>query len=183
MQEIVPINYSRADSDEELSQILRIQQDNVRTKLSPDEMLQEGFVTLVHDLEILRQMNQVCPHVIACVDDRVIGYALAMAPAFRKSVPLLKSLFERLDHLIPHRNYLIMGQICIDKPFRGKGVFRGLYDFYRHQLKNEYDCLVTEVAAENPRSLGAHIGVGFKNICTRTEHDKDWEILLWDWKY
>ena len=181
MQEIVPISYSRVDSDAHLSQILRIQQDNVRTKLSPDEIQKEGFVTLVHDMELLRQMNRVCPHVIACADNVVIGYALAMAPAFRTSVPLLKPLFDRLDQLIPHRNYLVMGQICIDKPFRGKGVFRGLYDFYRLQLKHEYDCLVTEVAAENTRSLGAHYRVGFKNISTREEQEKDWEVLLWDW--
>ena len=180
--EFVSIRYLRSGSDKELAQILRIQKDNIRTELSADEIEQEGFVTLVHDLELLRQMNQVCPHIIATADGLVIGYALAMAPVFRGNIPLLQSLFDLLDRLVPHRNYLVMGQICIDKPFRRKGVFKGLYDYYRSQFMGKYDCLVTEVASENQRSLGAHISVGFKTIYTRSEHDKDWEVLLWDWE-
>ena len=159
-----------------------LQKVNTRFKLSPSEIQSEGFVTVVHNLETLRQMNIACPHIIASVNEQVIGYALAMVPSFREDIPVLKPLFGQIDKLMVNRNYLVMGQICIDKPYRGKGVFRGMYEFYSDQLKHQYDCLVTEVAQENPRSLEAHKSIGFETIHTRNEHGKYWEILSWEWR-
>ena len=53
MKELLPFVYSRSKSDQELIQILELQQNNTRYKLSPGEIQSEGFVTVVHDLEIL----------------------------------------------------------------------------------------------------------------------------------
>ena len=136
---------------------------------------------MVHNLETLREMNMACPHIIASVNEQVIGYALAMVLSFREDIPVLKPLFGLIDKLMVNRNYLVMGQICIDKRYRGKGVFRGMYEFYRNQLRDQYDCLLTEVAQENPRSLGAHKRVGFETIHTRNEQGQYWEVLLWEW--
>lgn len=173
--------YSRAKNQEELAQILEIQRRNTKARLAPAEIESDGFVTVVHDMSILNEMNQTCPHIIANYKQQVVGYALAMDPVHREKVPVLKSLFELTDGLMNNRKYLVMGQICIDKPYRGQGVFRGMYNFYRQQLMNDFECLVTEVAVENKRSIRAHKRIGFDILLSRTAHGKDWEILVWEW--
>ena len=57
-----------------------------------------------------------------------------------------------------------MGQICIAKNYRKQGIFRGLYHFYKAELQYQFNYLITEVAAINPRSMQAHEAVGFKII-------------------
>ena len=90
-------------------------------------------------------------------------------------------MFETADQLLPNKNYLAMGQVCIDKPFRGKGIFKNLYAYYRDELSNQFDCLFTEVATLNTRSLNAHIAVGFEILDTQTTDGTSWEMVNWDW--
>ena len=173
--------YSRVSQKQQLSQILEIQQKNTKKGLSARDIRAEGFVTVIHELELLEKMNKICPHIIASNNQRVIGYALAMDPTFRRDISVLAPLFELTDELLASRKYLVMGQICIDKPFRGKGVFRGMYEYYRDQLSPEYECLVTEVALENQRSMMAHKTIGFETLHKRTDCGKDWQTLIWEW--
>jgi RimJ/RimL family protein N-acetyltransferase len=126
-------------------------------------------------------MQQLCPHILAKSGEDVIGYALAMVPDLRQDIPSLTPLFELIDRLLVQSKYLVMGQICIDKSFRGKGVFRGIYQYYRDQLHDEYDCLVTEVSNENQRSLRAHLHVGFEELCRHVEGKELWITLVWHW--
>ena len=92
-------------------------------------------------------------------------------------------MFETADALLAGQKYIAMGQICVDKSYRKKGIFRGMYTFYRNQLQNEYDCLITEVATENKRSLQAHKSIGFKILKTQTTNGVSWELIHWDWKH
>jgi hypothetical protein len=67
--------------------------------------------------------------IIAKENDKVIGYLLAMtktsrAPTYRILVPMFE-LFETIfyrDKKISDYNYLVVGQVCIDKAWRGQGV-------------------------------------------------------------
>lgn len=76
-------------------------------------------------------MNDACPHTLAMDGEQVVGYALTMLESFRNEIPILTPMFETADRLLPTKNYLAMGQICIDKPYRGQGLFKGLYRFYK----------------------------------------------------
>jgi hypothetical protein len=176
------ISYSRSNNNGEFLGILDVQRRNVKTVLSGDEMQSDGFVTVVHSLELLRKMHRLCPHILAKNGDVVVGYALAMVPELRLDIPVLAALFEITDDLLPGRDYLVMGQICIDKPFRGKGLFSGMYEFYREQLHREFECLVTEVSESNQRSLQAHLHVGFEILHTRLDKGEEWKMLVWNWR-
>ena len=175
------INYSRATTDDELTQILSIQQRNIKSSLSSGDFSKEGFVTVEHELEVLRRMNYACAHIIAKHESKVVGYALAMQPSFARDIPVLRPLIQLTDQMLTGVDYLIMGQICIDKPYRKLGIFSGMYRFYRKQLHLQYPCLVTEVATENQRSLQAHLHLGFENLHTRIENGTQWELLVWYW--
>ncbi|RRQ50304.1 GNAT family N-acetyltransferase [Maribacter algicola] len=175
------IHYCRATSDEDLHDILELQQNNTPSFLSDEEKSKEGFLTVIHTFDLLKLMNTDCPHIIAKVNDEVIGYALCMTRKFGSEIPLLSPMFKMSDIFLAGKKYLAMGQICVAKEFRGQGVFRGLYSFYKRQLQQDFDGLITEVAASNKRSLNAHLSVGFKILQTQVSEGISWELVYWDW--
>ena len=175
------IKYQRAHSDKQLHQILEIQRRALKQNITLDEQKTEGYITVPHTFEILKKMNVACPHVIAVEEDRIVGYALVMLESFRNEMEVLVPMFETADRLLPNKNYLTMGQICIDKPYRGKGVFKGLYAFYKKELASQYDCLFTEVATLNTRSMNAHLAVGFEILATQETDGTSWEMVNWEW--
>lgn len=175
------MTYTRASSEDELNQILVLQQKNALDAVSSIERQGEGFVTVSHTYEILKLMNDACPHIIAKDGDLVVGYALVMLKEFRDKISVLSGMFETAAELLGDKKYLAMGQICISKAYRKQGIFRGMYDFYKEELQNEYDCLLTEVATNNPRSLNAHLNIGFEVLKTKVINGVSWESICWDW--
>lgn len=180
------IEYSTVNKNDELIQILSLQQQNLRHKNSFEEEQEQGFVTVRHDFELLKKMNEIIPHVIAKDIDKVIGYALVMSKHFRHQIPELQSMFDLLDTLIIHgkklgtENFIVMGQICIDKDYRGKGIFQGLYKHYFDLYKPIYKYIITEVAERNVRSLQAHFKVGFKEVHRYDEPGiETWVVLIY----
>lgn len=176
------IRYTRASSDNELQQILDLQKKNSISSIHRHEQEKEGFVTVSHSFEILKEMNDACAHIIAKDGDVVVGYALVMLQKFRDQISILSAMFETATELLGNKKFLAMGQVCVSKPYRGKGIFRGMYQFYREELQNDFDCLLTEVATSNQRSLNAHLSVGFKILKTQTTDGISWELINWDWK-
>ena len=172
------IIYGRASLDEELYQILKLQKQNLPDSLSLSEREREGFLTVDHTFEILSKMNDCCPHIIAKHDGKVVGYALCMHPKFANEIEVLKPMFKELNKITSgHSNYMIMGQICIDKAYRGTGIFRGLYDFMKKELQNDLPTIITEVDAKNIRSLNAHLAVGFEITKTYNANNHKWHII------
>jgi GNAT superfamily N-acetyltransferase len=180
------ITYHRATSEKELRQILKLQSDNLSNILSEDHKLKEGFVTLRHDYGVLKKMNDRCAHCIAKNKDEVVGYALSMLKDFKNDVPLLIPMFNEIDKALLDQklnlNYIAMGQVCVDKNYRGQGVFRGLYNFMKQELSSEFDTLITEVDLKNTRSSQAHKAVGFEVLKNHVSDGKNWEIIIWHWK-
>ncbi|WP_291864988.1 GNAT family N-acetyltransferase [Maribacter sp.] len=173
------ITYHKASATIELQQIISLQRKNLYANLTNENRLQQGFVSASHTLSILQEMNVVCPHIIAKANNAVIGYALSMHPTFSNKIPLLKPMFLEINSLIPKpENYMVMGQICIDKDFRGKGVFRNLYTTMKVAIRNEYASIITEVDAKNIRSINAHRAVGFKHLKTYHSLGQDWELII-----
>jgi hypothetical protein len=75
-----------------------------------------------------------------------------------------------------------MGQICIDKPYRGEGIFQKLYNYQREVLSTYFDYCITEISQLNTRSIKAHLRQGFQIIDTHSDdHGSIWEMVLWDW--
>ncbi|GAA4275310.1 GNAT family N-acetyltransferase [Aquimarina mytili] len=177
------IDYTIATTLKELEQIIQLQKNNLSSSISKNEKQKEGFVTVQHDLEILKKMNDKQPHIIAKHGNAVTGYALCMVKDFKNEIEVLKPMFTKIDTQInPKKSYVVMGQICIDKEYRKQGIFRGLYYKMRDELKLKYDLLITEVAANNNRSLQAHYAVGFKDLLVYDADKVTWHIVKWDWK-
>ncbi len=173
------IQYALAASDTELEQILELQRHNLPQSISEEEKINEGFVTVHHNLQLLKEMNDACAHTIAKSEDKVVGYALSMHPKFGNSIEVLKPMFDQLKKYTSSiGNFLVMGQVCIDKNFRKQGIFRNLYLAMKDNHIPPFDTIVTEVDAANQRSLQAHYAIGFEQLGTYSSGGQDWELIV-----
>lgn len=172
------ITFTKASSDQELKQIIRLQKKNLLVHISTAEKEKEGFVTVQHDFELLKQMNDRQPHIIAKNNDLVIGYALCMVSDFGNDIEVLKPMFLEIESsFLNVTSYIVMGQICIDKAYRKQGIFRGLYKTMQESTKSNFGTIITEVDSLNTRSLNAHIAIGFKILKTYTSGTQDWKLI------
>ena len=169
--------YRPALTDKELTQILELQARNLRPLLDRDTVKREGFVTLRHSLDMLQKMQAMAPQFIAFDGLQVQGYALCLHPAIQEIVPDLAPMFNCIEAALkPGSEYRVMGQVCIARDFRRQGHFRELY----HALSTACSPLplITEIASDNPRSLGAHFAVGFTELTTHQEGDTLWHVVI-----
>jgi predicted GNAT superfamily acetyltransferase len=172
------IYYKQASSPKELEQILSLQQKNLAKSLTVDELENEGFLTVEHSMDILKAMNEECGHIIALEDGEVIGYALCMHPKFANSIEVLKPMFVEINKAVAGKsNYMVMGQICVSKSHRGKGIFRNLYLTMKNKLPEGFDTIITEVDGKNKRSLSAHTAVGFQTLKVYLAGEKEWHLI------
>lgn len=173
------IFYKQADSLKELEQVLVLQQRNLPKNISPEESTKEGFVTVEHSLEVLKSMNDVCGHILAIDDDKVVGYALCMHPKFAEDIEVLRPMFKEIETALNDGiPYMVMGQICVAKSHRGQGIFRKLYQTMKEKLPMGFDTIVTEVDGKNKRSLDAHAAIGFQELRRYYADHKEWVIII-----
>jgi len=171
--------YKRTSEEDELVQILDLQKQNIPMVLTKPEQDKEGFVTVIHSLDQLREMHRVCPHILAKDQDKVVGYALCMHPKFAETIPVLRPMFHEINKLVQDgERYMVMGQICIQKNYRKQGVFRKLYETMKTALYADYPTIITEVDVKNQRSLRAHYAIGFQNLKTYRSAGQDWQLIL-----
>jgi len=177
--------YRLANSDQDLKQILELQHDNLLLSISIAEAKDQGFVTCQHDLDLLRNMNAKYQHVIASMGNQVVAYALVMLPELRDSIDVLVPMFERIDRIsyqgvsLRTSKYFVMGQVCVSKPFRGQGVFTGLYNKMKTVMREAgFKYLITEISTRNTRSIKAHQKEGFVTIDSYTSTTDDWHIVI-----
>lgn len=177
----------QATTTAHLQGILQLQKENHKDHLPESVKNQEGFLTVKHTLELLEAMNREIRHIIALDEDKVVGYALSMPVSLRNRIPVLASMFEKLEDLnfngqpLKNSNFYIMGQVCVDREYRGKGMLTGLYQKHRELYSRQFDYLITEVSANNPRSVRAHEKVGFETILKYRDDTDFWHLILWDW--
>ena len=171
------IVYKQVKLDIELHEILSLQEANLPENLSEEEKITEGFVTVKHTFSLLKEMNEVCKHTIATIEGKVIGYALSMDYSFGDKIPILKPMLNEIDAIVEHKNsYIIMGQICIAKDYRGNGVFRGLYQAMKRFIPT-YTKIITKVDAKNKHSIAAHKAIGFNSLKRYRADDREWILV------
>jgi hypothetical protein len=182
------ITYGDASTIDDLISILELQRQNLAAHLTDDQMAGQGFVTVHHQLEDLVRMSEWEKSIIARQDQKLVAYILAMTIHAREFITVLKPMFDLLDQLkfrgkrLAEHSYILVGQVCVHKDFRGSGVFTQSYDTFKIHFQHKYDFALTEIAARNSRSMRAHERVGFETIHTYTDPDGEvWNIVAWDW--
>jgi predicted GNAT superfamily acetyltransferase len=176
------IEARQVQDERELEEILTLQRQNLARNLTLEQVASQGFVTVEHTLEVLRQMHAIAPSIVARDSGTLAGYALVMPAECRSFIPILEPMFQRLEALGLYRErFYVMGQICVAAGWRGRGVFDLLYRAHRHHLRDSFHSTVTEVATRNARSMRAHARVGFTVIDRYRDATDEWALLRWDW--
>lgn len=176
------------DSVADLEGIRLLQQQNLKALLPREEALREGFTTAVYTQDFLQEMHGIHPSVVARSEGRVVGYALVTFPELRHGHPLLEDLFGKLDavrfrgRLLREAGYVVVGQLCVGKDFRGMGLVQAMYGLFREGLSDRFAYCACDVDRENPRSLKAHTRTGFEVVDTLAYGGALWDMLVWDWR-
>lgn len=183
------IDYTVSNTEEDLFGILNLQKENLPAALTREEIESQGFVTVSHTFENLKKLNDIEKHIIAKVEDKVVAYILAMTEQSKFDIPILVPMFDAFssisyaNKLISGYKYMVVGQICIDKHYRGQGILERCYATYKNSFADSYDFAITEIAGTNLRSLRAHKRIGFHEVHRYVSSDQtEWHIVLWDWK-
>lgn len=171
----------------ELEQIFRLNQANLKQNLGLEEQMAEGFVSWLYSVELLEKMHSLAPSVIAKEGSKVVAYALTTLKESSSFHPDLKEMFHNLEE-VSYKNsplssfhFYCMGQICVAKEHRGKGLVKALYQKHKELYSSEYDFILTEISTRNYRSLKAHQKIGFETIYTHRDAMDEWEVVVWDW--
>lgn len=178
----------RVSNREEIEGIKRLQTANLRENLRPEEIEAEGFVTAEYTLDFLERMNRETPAVIAVDDKEVVGYALVATRKLLGHHELLDDLFRQIDEQIyrgaklSKKNYVLVGQLCVQREYRGKGLAIKMYEFFRSELSGLFDYCLTDVQVSNPRSIRAHLRAGFQILGELSYGGSPWKIVIWDWR-
>jgi Acetyltransferase (GNAT) family len=171
----------------ELEGIKTLQDENLKINLSEEEADVEGFVTAEYAIEFLQTLHQKSPSVIAKDGDQVIGFALVALKSIRDQHDLLADLFNSIDkieykgQLLKNTDYVVVGQLCVSKNYRGLGLVQLMYQHFKNSLSGKFDYCLTDIAENNPRSLKAHLKTGFQIVNTLCYGGINWDIVLWDW--
>lgn len=169
-----------SDAAGDLEQIIALQRLNHAHMVAAESLSTEGFVTMAYTVPELQRMCGRYRHVVAKSEGQVVGYALVMLKESRQDFPFLDGVFAEAEAIAAGRTWFVMGQVCIDHSFRGQGIFRRLYHGLREQMRADFDMVVTEVSTRNARSMGAHLGVGFRDL-TKAGPVSEWRVIGWDW--
>lgn len=175
-----------ASSDHDLEGILALQQRYLARAVSQQQQALEGFVFAEHTLPILKRMAAQSPQAIAVADGRVVGYCLSMPLSLQDELPSLRPMFDQFGSCFYRQRplcdyrFIVGGQVCVDRPYRGKGLLARLYEQLRLSLPFPCDLCVTEIATRNVVSVRAHQKMGFESVATYSDDQEEWVIVAWD---
>ena len=182
------IKYTSIATDEDFKQILKLQECNLFNTLTSEEKKEYGYLTVQHNFDLLKEMWESEPGIIAKDGDKLAAYIMAMTRNYASSIPLLIPLFDEFKKIIFNSkaissyNYVVVGQVCVDKEYRSSGVFGNAYAAFRTLLADRYDFAVTEIATKNLRSLSAHKRVGFQEVGKYVSPTgEEWSVVIWKW--
>jgi GNAT superfamily N-acetyltransferase len=174
----------------DLEAIKAIQTENLKRNISSEESANQGYVTAEYTIEFLQELHSLQPTVVGreLATSEVCGYAIAVHPAIRGKHALLDALFDDIDTVsydgrdLRDAKYILCGQLCVKKGYRGQGLSTKMYEYFRAMLSNSYDSLITEVPTNNVPSLKAHEKLGFRCVKTTEFNGVEFQIILWDWR-
>ena len=182
------IRITLARKKTELRQIIALQQANLRSALGEETAREQGFLTAVHDYDVLEEMNKSTAAVIAKRGTKVVGYALAMTRPYAGKIPTLTPVWELQDaaklngQRLGDVNYLGMGQVCVAEEARGQKMVDRMYKYMRSCYSLHYPYLVTSIDVHNTRSRRVHERIGFRELCVETASTgQAWVVVGWDW--
>ena len=155
----IDLKMATLDHVEEILKLhYRYQIDSIR-----EEDKADGFITTAFTpSHLIRLIEDEKGLFIACIDNKVVAYAMSASWAFWSKWPLFQYMIDHLDdslcvnQTITIENSYQYGPVCVDKAVRGTGVFEQLFNFSLAEMSKRYPIMVTFINKINTRSFQAH---------------------------
>lgn len=173
----------------DISEIIKLQQENLLKNLTEEEQQKEGFVSLQNNkIELKDIINGEGVFVVEKQNDCIVGYLFSVKLDYAKKLEFFEPLIKNLENIsykgqkIDQYKYCILAQICVKKEYRWTGVVEKLFSTLKKELINEnYDLAISEIAESNTRSIHKHIDeIGMKNIGDYIFNNENWVIVALD---
>jgi len=124
--------------------------------------------------------------IVASDQGRVAGFLCASRFDWGETPPIIRTMSAVFGQVIfngqplsAQRKFLY-GPVCIDLPFRGQGLLRGLFLRLNQALADGFEVGVVFVAVDNPHSLEAHTkGLGMEAVGEFTHAGLRYHILAY----
>ena len=145
----------------------------------------DGFVTTDFTPEQLHVLVEKERGITIAMDgDCVIAYAMAASWQFWSEWPLFAYMIEKLPEntfngqLLSIDNSYQYGPICVDRRYRGSGVFQKVFDASLCSMSSLYPFMVTFINQINSRSYAAHTQKArMDTVCTFQFNQNNYYIL------
>lgn len=178
----------RCFRSDDLSEVLRIQEDNLIANLSTAQQA-DGFLSVAFSAQQVVEMDRDIPIVVADCGDRLGGYMCGSTLAASAEVPLLARMMSIFPETmyggrsLDRFNAYIYGPVCVERALRGTGVLEGLFAATLKQMAGRYEIGVLFVSLDNPRSMRAHTRkLGMRKLCDFSFMGRDFGLLVFDCK-
>lgn len=179
------MEYKRSNLGD-FEQVVALQNKNLVTVLTPSEKV-DGFLSEGLSIEQFKSMDKdIC--VFICKDEQgVCGYICVGSVEYNKNIPLVAAMLDCFPDIsyrgkqLSTYNIAISGPVCIDRNYRGQGLFFNLYEKLSEFLLNErpeLDLYVVLVSTQNERSINAHKKVGMEIVGTFSFNNNDFLIMV-----
>jgi len=137
----------------------------------PPEEREDGFLSAEFSLAQIVAMASDLGIVVAREGTSIVGYACASRIDFVPQPPIVESMLHCLDGAVLQGKVVakaltfIYGPVCVDREYRGTGLLRRMFSMLKTELGRRFEFGVAFVAAENSRSLTAHVnGLGMTQV-------------------
>ncbi|KAJ3080509.1 hypothetical protein HDU99_008192 [Rhizoclosmatium hyalinum] len=191
MTSLPDIRITLASTDAHITQIKTLHNANLRRLLPVEVQERDGFVTAEYEVEYLAHIHKSTPAVVALAQvdgaEKVVGYVLAATKTDSMSHNLLKDLVHFVDSNSSYNgkplastNYIVVGQLCVAKEFRGAALAKRMYQHYAEvYLKSgKFECAVTDVVSTNVISLRAHEKAGWVIVDSLSFEGVDFKVIV-----
>ena len=137
--------------------------ETVETAEKTEEEKKNGFVTTNMTNEQMTRL--ICEEngvTVAKDGDKVVAFALAASWDYWKEWPFFQYMIEILPEnsyngeVLTTKNSYQYGPVCVDKDYRGTGVFEKVFFASLESMESRFPYMVTFVNKVNPRSYEAH---------------------------
>lgn len=152
--------------------------------IQPDDK-PDGFVTTNFTLVQFQALVEKERGITIAKDgDCIVAYAMAASWKFWSEWPLFAHMIETLPETsfcgqgLNTENSYQYGPTCVDKAYRGRGLFKKVFYASLESMKNRYAIMVTFINQVNNRSYAAHTQkVKMRTVCTFQFNNSDYYML------
>lgn len=166
----------------DFDQVVSLQNRNSVTALSEDQR-GDGFLRSAFTAAQFEEMAQSVAIIVARDAGEVVGFVCASTVEHNRDNPLVVAMIDRFPQISLGSQSLkslrgcIAGPVCVDKNYRGQGLFELMYARLFEEAASDYDAVLAFVSTANTRSVAAHQKVSMNVVDTFQYVGRDYFIV------